>query len=325
MSKMRTLLITGTLVVTAAVTAASGFNPKSKVTIFTDDGFIEVKTDKTSVEEILKEANITLTNTHQVFPAKDGDIVTNFIAIKEGAKVLLKVDGEEYKILSWADTIEELLKEQQIELGETDIVNLPLNQKLKNGQEIQIIRVESEIITEKVAIPAYNYYYYDSRLPLGSHKVYKQGKDGLKEITYKVTYNDGQEVSRVKVNEKVISNPQHGIIHQNTRELASRSSREYAVVGVASWYGDKFHGRRTANGEIYDKNKLTAAHRTLPFGTLVEVTFLRTGKSVVVRINDRGPFVDGRVIDLSEAAAREIGLRPYGIGDVRVRVIGVSR
>ncbi|SET02197.1 septal ring lytic transglycosylase RlpA family protein [Anaerobranca gottschalkii] len=325
MSKMKTLLITGTLVVTAAVTAASGFNPKSKVTIFTDDGFIEVKTDKTSVEEILKEANITLTNIHQVYPAKDEDIVTNFIAIKEGAKVLLKVDGEEYKILSWADTIEDLLKEQKIELGETDIVNLPLHQRLITGQEIQIIRVESEIITEKVAIPAYNYYYYDTRLPLGSHRVYKQSRDGLKEITYKVTYNDGEEVSRIKLDEKVLSEPQPGIIHQNTRELASRSSREYAVVGVASWYGDKFHGNKTASGEIYDKNKLTAAHRTLPFGTLVEVTFLRTGKSVVVRINDRGPFVDGRVIDLSEAAAREIGLRPYGIGDVRVRVIGISR
>jgi rare lipoprotein A len=325
MSKMKTLLITGTLVVTAAVTAASGFNPKSKVTIFTDNGFIEVKTDKTSVEEILMEANITLSNTQKVYPAKEDDIMTNFITIKEGAKVLLKVDGEEYKLLSWADTIEELLEENQIELGETDLVNLPLQQKLKTGQEIQIIRVASEIVTEKVSIPAYNYYYYDPRLPLGSHRVYKQSRDGLKEITYKVTYNDGEEVSRIKLDEKVISNPQPGIVYQNTRELASRSSREYAVVGVASWYGDKFHGNRTASGEVYDKNKLTAAHRTLPFGTLVEVTFLRTGRSVVVRINDRGPSVEGRVIDLSEAAAREIGLRPYGVGDVRVRVIGVSR
>lgn len=77
--------------------------------------------------------------------------------------------------------------------------------------------------------------------------------------------------------------------------------------GVASWYGPKFHGRRTASGERYNMNDLTAAHRTLPFGTLLEVRNVRNGRSVVVRINDRGPFSKNRVIDLSFAAAREIG------------------
>ena len=75
-------------------------------------------------------------------------------------------------------------------------------------------------------------------------------------------------------------------------------------VGVASWYGPGFHGRRTANGEIYDQYELTAAHRTLPLGTRAMVTNLDNGRSVEVRINDRGPFVDGRVIDLSYGAAR---------------------
>jgi rare lipoprotein A len=78
--------------------------------------------------------------------------------------------------------------------------------------------------------------------------------------------------------------------------------------GVASWYGPGFHGRLTANGERFNTNSLTAAHRTLPFGTRVRVTNAETGRSVVVRINDRGPFTKGRVIDLSKAAARAIGV-----------------
>src|SRR5690606_26117103 len=77
--------------------------------------------------------------------------------------------------------------------------------------------------------------------------------------------------------------------------------------GVASWYGPGFHGRKTANGEIYDQNEFTAAHRTLPFNTLVRVENLRNGRSVIVRINDRGPFVDDRIIDLSHKAARNLG------------------
>ncbi|MEE7450023.1 septal ring lytic transglycosylase RlpA family lipoprotein [Methylobacterium radiotolerans] len=79
-------------------------------------------------------------------------------------------------------------------------------------------------------------------------------------------------------------------------------------AGVASWYGPGFHGRKTANGERFDMNALTAAHRTLPLGTQVRVTNTHTGKSVVVRINDRGPYVGRRLIDLSKASAQAIGL-----------------
>lgn len=82
--------------------------------------------------------------------------------------------------------------------------------------------------------------------------------------------------------------------------------------GVASWYGPGFHGRRTANGERFDENALTAAHKTLPFGTRVLVHNPRNGKQVVVRINDRGPFVRGRVIDVSRAAARALGMKHAG-------------
>ena len=88
--------------------------------------------------------------------------------------------------------------------------------------------------------------------------------------------------------------------------------------GMASWYGEPFHGRRTASGETFNMNELTAAHKTLPFGTRVRVRHATTGKEVTVRINDRGPFTKGRVIDLSRAAAAAIGLIQTGVGPVLV-------
>jgi rare lipoprotein A len=91
--------------------------------------------------------------------------------------------------------------------------------------------------------------------------------------------------------------------------------------GQASYYAHKFHGRTTANGEIYDENKMTAAHKTLPFGTTVRVTNLANGKKVVVRINDRGPFVKGRIIDLSYKAAGELDYITQGVMKVRVEVL----
>jgi rare lipoprotein A len=94
-------------------------------------------------------------------------------------------------------------------------------------------------------------------------------------------------------------------------------------VGIASYYGGKFHGRKTANGERFDMNALTAAHKTLPLGTKVRVTHVKTGKSVVVRINDRGPFIKGRVIDLSRRAARELDMIHSGVARVRVEVLSL--
>ena len=89
--------------------------------------------------------------------------------------------------------------------------------------------------------------------------------------------------------------------------------------GKASYYADKFDGRKTANGEIFDQSKITAAHKTLPFGTSVTVKNLSNGKTVKVRINDRGPFVAGRIIDLSKKAAKKIDLINAGVAKVEIR------
>lgn len=101
-----------------------------------------------------------------------------------------------------------------------------------------------------------------------------------------------------------------------------REQPDYDKVGVASWYGDQFNLKATANGEIFDKNIPSAAHPTLPLPSLVEVTNLDNGRKLVVRVNDRGPYVGGRIIDLSEAAAHELGYERAGLAHVRVRYIG---
>lgn len=110
---------------------------------------------------------------------------------------------------------------------------------------------------------------------------------------------------------------------KSRRRAATKSySGGGGYSGMASWYGGRFHGRKTANGERYNMNAMTAAHKTLPFGTRVLVTNTRNGRSVQVRINDRGPFIRGRVIDLSRAAASQIGLTASGVAPVRVSVLG---
>jgi rare lipoprotein A len=97
---------------------------------------------------------------------------------------------------------------------------------------------------------------------------------------------------------------------------------DYDVVGLASWYGDQFNGRPTATGERFDMQALTAAHKTLPLPGLVEVTNLANGRRVVLRVNDRGPFVDDRIIDLSRGAAESLDMLSRGVGEVRVRYLG---
>jgi rare lipoprotein A len=116
-----------------------------------------------------------------------------------------------------------------------------------------------------------------------------------------------------------VSSPRFTTVHTRADENDGRSS--IAEEGMASYYADEFNGRQTSNGETYDMNQLTAAHRTLPFNTKVRVTNTLSGKAIVVRINDRGPFKDDRIIDLSLAAAKALELIGSGTAPVRLEVL----
>ena len=117
-----------------------------------------------------------------------------------------------------------------------------------------------------------------------------------------------------------LSGKSYVIDGQRYYTLASASG--YREKGLASWYGSKFHGRKTANGEIYDMHGLTAAHKTLPLNTWVKVTNLRNGKDITVRVNDRGPFVRDRLIDMSYAGARMLGMVDDGVAPVTIEALG---
>ena len=115
-------------------------------------------------------------------------------------------------------------------------------------------------------------------------------------------------------------NPESYVVF-GKRYYPMKSSLGYVERGIASWYGSKFHGRNTSNGEVYDMYRMTAAHKTLPLPTFVEVTNLENGRQVVLRVNDRGPFHSNRIIDLSYAAASRIGMLGKGTALVEVRAI----
>lgn len=136
-----------------------------------------------------------------------------------------------------------------------------------------------------------------------------KAKKVAKAATPKKAIAASDDTPKAKVKKKVASK-------------ASSGGGSGGQSGMASWYGGNFHGRKTANGETYNMNALTAAHKTLPFGTRVRVTNTRNGDSVEVRINDRGPFIAGRVIDLSRAAAGQIGLTNTGVAPVKVTILG---
>jgi rare lipoprotein A (peptidoglycan hydrolase) len=116
--------------------------------------------------------------------------------------------------------------------------------------------------------------------------------------------------------------PPSGARMQNVSLSTNRKpASKHALRGHASWYGPGFHGKKTASGEIYDQTKLTAAHKTLPLGSKAKVTNLENGNTVEVQINDRGPFIEGRIIDMSQAAAGALGFVEAGIAPVRVEMV----
>jgi len=114
-------------------------------------------------------------------------------------------------------------------------------------------------------------------------------------------------------------------LDRETQAVAAAYRPAFTQTGKASWYGPEFHGRKTASGERFDQHALTAAHRTLPLGTEVKVTNLETGRTVQVEINDRGPYIDGRIIDLSKRAAAVLGMEEAGVVPVKIETVKGKR
>lgn len=151
-------------------------------------------------------------------------------------------------------------------------------------------------------------------------------KTEIKKSTSKAKSRTGARVeskSAAKADKKAGAKEAKKSADKSEREIwLDRAQNSEALTGKASWYGKDFHNKATASGLLYDMHTFTAAHRTLPMGTIVKVTDQNNGKSVMVCVTDRGPFIKGRIIDVSYAAARKLGLSERGVGKVELEVVG---
>jgi rare lipoprotein A len=138
-----------------------------------------------------------------------------------------------------------------------------------------------------------------------------------------ITERSGDKIRRETISAKLEVPVEEPSVIEKLNTVASQTVRKFSQTGMASWYGRQFHGRKTASGETFDMNALTAAHRSLPLNCYIRVTNKNNGKSVVVKVNDRGPFHGNRVLDLSYGAAKQLGITNSGVANVSIeRVAG---
>lgn len=318
----RSLLVsTAVISICLLIIVVPGGFGRRKLVILRGDERTEVYTSEDTVKDILKEANIAVAqDREQVYPAIEEACFGNTIIIAQKKQVFIQEAGQDTVVFSWAGTVAALLAEQGINLDSV-LVSSSLEQQLKDGLRIRIIRTGTEYVCEEVSIPAQTVTKSDPGLDKGRTKLVTAAQEGQRRLEYLVFLFDGKEVSRRLLKSTTIVEPVAGLVLSGTKTVARAGEKAPVSVGFASYYGAELHGRTTASGVPFDMNALTAAHRTLPFGTKVKVTLLATGKSVVVIINDRGPFTKGRIIDLSQAAAKAIGLYSRGVGKVRIEVL----
>ena len=136
-----------------------------------------------------------------------------------------------------------------------------------------------------------------------------------------ITERSGDKIRRETIAAKIQVPKEEPSVIDKLNDVASNTVRRFSQTGVASWYGRQFHGRKTASGETFDMNGLTAAHRSLPLNCYIRVTNKNNGKSVIVKVNDRGPFHGNRVIDLSYGAAKQLGIVQKGSDQVKIELI----
>lgn len=224
------------------------------------------------------------------------------IVVRNALRAKVRIEGETRDVVTNAATVGELLQDAGIRLGERDYVRPVAATRPTDGMWVRVVRVRESVVERTVRIPFRYVERRDASLERGVRKLAQQGAEGIKVRRYSVVLEDGERVASELVSERVVREPRDNIVRIGTGEPRYEGSG-HEQSGIASWF---------------EADGLVAAHRTLPIGTVVRVTNVATGKSVSVRINQRGPTRADRVIDLSDDAFQE--LAPLGAGTVRVRV-----
>ncbi|HAA37884.1 MAG TPA: hypothetical protein DCE00_03320 [Firmicutes bacterium] len=322
--KKAVLLIVLLIIVGACVAAAAAAKPVSLIV----DGEVQTLTTKAkTVGAVLEEAGFYARSCDSLTPQAEEKVTSGMeIKLQRAVPVYLKVDKQTRLLYTTAAAAVELLAEEQIAFTAADRILPEPEAALTAGCTVQLIRVTTEMVQEDREIPYQTVYRKDAKLSSGRKKVAVEGKAGVLQTTYEVVYADGVEESRRLVEEKRLAEPVNCVVLIGTKPvpvLAGRSGAAGSVYeGIASYYSDKFAGKKTAYGGVYNPAALTAAFPDKALrGKKLRVTYLKTGRSVEVVVNDFGPHTKGRLIDLSAAAARKIGLLGAGVGKVRVEVL----
>jgi resuscitation-promoting factor RpfB len=252
-----------------------------------------------TVAEILELINVRAGRNAYVEPSRgatvdDGDT----IVFQEAVSVRVTVEGETRDVITNAVDVGSLLDSLGVVLGARDRVTPSVKAELEGGMAIRVVRVNlrQAVVTEP--IPFQVEVKYDGSMYQGQQKVTRQGEQGLRRTVYRIRTEDGKEVARSVVSAHVVRKSVSQIVVKGTKPPVTNSQ-----TGQATWY---------------HRDGMVAAHKTLPFGTQVTVTNLANGQKVTVVINDRGPYGEGRIIDLSDDAFAQ--LAPLGAGVINVRI-----
>ena len=260
------------------------------------------------VEDVLEHINVRLRQGDVVEPSRSARIEEgDVIVFREAVQVRVLIDGQDRRVITNAPSIAYLLDSMGVVLDKRDRVVPSAVSELDSGMRIRVVRVEVRRVTEQAAIPYGTNVIYSDRLLQGQRQVERAGVSGLEELTYKMRLEDGVEVSKQLIERRVLSEPVNQTLVIGTRE-------PNVQWGIASWYD--WDGRSAPCGGRL--SGFYAAHRTLPCGTQVTVLNTSNGRAVTVVIRDRGPWVGGRIIDLSDEAFSRIA--PLGAGTIRVRI-----
>ncbi len=251
-----------------------------------------------TVEDVLEQVNLRSGNRAFVRPSRKARIEEgDTIVFRKAVSVRLRVDGTDQRVITNAPDVGYLLDSMGVTLNWRDLVEPGVWQPLRAGLTITVTRVAIEEVTERRGIPHGTEVRYTDDLLLGVRQVVRAGREGVEELRYRVRLEDGEEVDRRLLGRRVLEEPISRIELVGTRP-------PNVQTGLASWYS---------------RSGMVAAHRTLPLGTKVRVTNLANGRTVTVVIDDRGPFVGGRVIDLSDDAFAQ--LAPLSSGTINVRLV----
>jgi uncharacterized protein YabE (DUF348 family) len=272
-----------------------------KIDLYYDGHLFKVETKKETVGQLLAEQGIDLAEEDVVFPSVDTEIFSGSdIYFKKAIEVKIEVDGESFLRKTVCHRVSEILTDADVILSHLDRTEPAKDEIISNGQKIKVTRINIEEIEKEEEIPFEIKEEEDDDLKWRKKEIEREGETGIKKVKYRITYKDGQEISREKLSSKIIKKPVNEIIKVGTKIEVGKTK-----IGLASWYAHT--------------GTMACASRMFPRGTWLRVTNRATGKQIFVVVNDYGPMRGtGKMIDLDKVAFEKIA--PLGQGVVEVKV-----